>query len=78
MSKTTHHKGAKGYQLKRLIACRPKPGTVASLGLQVRLVPIDEDRDRELARLILSFETLRTECERLFQQSIDLLKSNSR
>ena len=47
--------------------------TVASLGLQVRLMPIDQDREKELARLIASCEILRNECERLFRQIVELL-----
>ncbi|WP_147707150.1 hypothetical protein [Microvirga massiliensis] len=47
--------------------------TVASLGLQVRLIPIDQHRERELERLIASCEILRTECERLFRRTIELL-----
>jgi hypothetical protein len=47
--------------------------TVASLGVQVRLIPIDPDRERELARLIASCEILRNECERLFRRTIELL-----
>ena len=50
--------------------CTP---TVASLGVQVRLVPTDMDRESKLARLIASGETLRLEWESLFQQVIDLL-----
>jgi hypothetical protein len=47
--------------------------TVASLGLQVRLIPTDQDQERELARLIASCEILRSECERLFGQIVELL-----
>jgi hypothetical protein len=47
--------------------------TVASLGVQVRLIPINQNRERELERLIASCEILRTECERLFLRTIKLL-----
>ena len=57
--------------------CTP---TVASLGVQVRLVTIDIDIDREskLARLIASGETLRLEWESLFQQVVDVLSDDLR
>ncbi len=55
--------------------CTP---TVASLGVQVRLVPMDVDRERKLARLIASGETLRLEWESLFQQVLDLLSDDVR
>jgi hypothetical protein len=49
----------------RSAGCKPK--TVASLGMRVRLVPADLDRDRQLSDLIASCELLRAEWERLFQ-----------
>ena len=55
--------------------CTP---TVASLGVQVRLVPTDMDRESKLARLIASGETLRLEWESLFQQMVELLNSDVR
>ena len=55
--------------------CTP---TVVSLGVQVRLVPTDMDRESKLTRLIASGETLRLEWESLFQQVLDLLSDNVR
>ena len=55
--------------------CTP---TVASLGVQVRLVSIDIDRESKLARLIASGETLRLEWESLFQQVVELLNNDIR
>ena len=55
--------------------CTP---TVASLGVQVRLVPMDVDRERKLARLIASGETLRLEWESLLRQIVDLLSDDVR
>jgi hypothetical protein len=52
--------------------------TVASLGVRVRLTPIDADRECKLARLIASGETLRLEWESLFQQVVDLLSEDLR
>jgi hypothetical protein len=52
--------------------------TVASLRMQVRLVPIDADRESKLARLIASGETLRLEWESLFQQIVELLNNDVR
>ena len=55
--------------------CTP---TVASLGVQVRLAPIDIDRESKLALLIASGETLRLEWESLLQQIVDLLSDDVR
>ena len=52
--------------------------TVASLGVRVRLVPLDADRESKLARLIASGETLRLEWESLLRQIIDLLSDDVR
>ncbi|MCB5173580.1 hypothetical protein [Microvirga lenta] len=50
--------------------------TVASLGLQVRLVSIDQNREKELARLIVACESLRNECERLFRRIVAVLNED--
>jgi hypothetical protein len=50
--------------------------TVASLGIQVRLIPMGHERERELARLIASCEILRNECERMFRRTVDLLNED--
>lgn len=55
------------------ISPRAETPTVASLGKRVRLVQVDPDRERQLADLVVSCETLRAEWERLFQQVVDLL-----
>lgn len=47
--------------------------TVASTGIQVRLVPVDPKSEAGIASLIASCEALRAECERLFERIIDLL-----
>ncbi len=47
--------------------------TVASLGMRVYVAPPNPDRERQLMDLITSYETLRSEWERLFQQIIALL-----
>jgi hypothetical protein len=47
--------------------------TVASLGLQVRLSPVNLDRERQIADLIASCATLRADLERLFQQVVEFL-----
>jgi hypothetical protein len=54
-------------------ASRP---TVASLGVQVRLIPIDQDREKELAKLIAACEILRNECESLFRRIVELLNED--
>lgn len=51
-----------------LVGCNPK--TVASLGMQVRLVPAELDRERQLSDLIEACELLRAEWERLFQRIV--------
>jgi hypothetical protein len=50
--------------------------TVASLGVQVRLIPIDQDRERELAQLIAACESLRNDCERLFRRIVEVLNED--
>lgn len=50
--------------------------TVASLGVQVRLIPIDHDREKELAKLIAACEILRNECESLFRRIGELLNED--
>lgn len=52
--------------------------TVASLGIQVHLVPMDVDRERDLACLMASCDALRAECERLVRQVQDLLGEGAR
>jgi hypothetical protein len=49
--------------------------TVASTGVQARLVPVDLERASEIATLIASCEVLRGECERLFQRITALLNA---
>ena len=50
--------------------------TVASLGVQATLIPINADQQHEIADLIGSYEMLRAEWERLFQRVIDLLNDD--
>jgi hypothetical protein len=50
--------------------------TVASLGVQVCLIPTDQNRERELAKLIASCEILRNECECLFDRIVELLNED--
>ena len=73
MTQASHGKTQSEQTSNRV--CTP---TVASLGVQVHLVPIDVDRESKLARLIASGETLRLEWESLFQQVLDLLSDNVR
>jgi hypothetical protein len=47
--------------------------TVASLGLQVYLVPVASERERQIRDLMSSCEALRAEWECLFQRVIALL-----
>jgi hypothetical protein len=48
--------------------------TVASLGVQVRLAPVDPDREREVADLIAACERLRHEWDRLLTRVVDRLR----
>jgi hypothetical protein len=50
--------------------------TVASLGIQVRLIPIDQDRERELAQQIAACEMLWNDCERLFRRIVEVLNED--
>ena len=47
--------------------------TVASLGVQARLVPADPEREREVACLIARYERVCREWDRLAQQALALL-----
>jgi hypothetical protein len=46
--------------------------------MRVRLIPADQDRDRQLADLIASCETLHVEWELLFRRIINYLEEDAR
>ncbi len=77
-------KGARRAQGHRRLATdkrgigRTDIPTVASLGVQARLIAIDADREREIKDLIKSCEMLRAEWKRLFHRAIDLLEEGGR
>lgn len=52
--------------------------TVASVGVQARLIRMDADREREVASLISSYERLCAKWEQLFQKAIELLEEDFR
>ncbi len=52
--------------------------TVASLGVQARLVRVDPDHVRDLADLIVASESLRQEWDRLLTRLIDRLREEAR
>jgi hypothetical protein len=54
-------------------ASHTQPEMVASLGLQARLVPAGPEREYELACLLVRFERVCRDWERLVQQAIALL-----
>jgi hypothetical protein len=56
----------------REAAC-PQAGTVASLGIQARLVPAVPERDREVACLIARYERVYRDLDRVVQQALALL-----
>ena len=47
--------------------------TVASLGVEARLVRVDPDRERAFARLLEQYERICQEWDHLVRQAIDLL-----
>ena len=47
--------------------------TVASLGVEARLVRVDPDRERGFARLLEQYERICQEWDHLVHQAIDLL-----
>jgi hypothetical protein len=53
-------------------------GTVASLGVQARLVRDDPDRERDVADLIAACERLRQEWDRLFTRVVERLREEGR
>ena len=67
----------KPIQCERAINRDSRTPTVASLGIQVRLTPVDPNRERQLASLLAACEILRAECERLFQRIADLIDEDA-
>ena len=47
--------------------------TVASLGVEARLVRVDPDRERAFARLLEQYEPICQEWDHLVHQAVDLL-----
>ena len=47
--------------------------TVASLGVEARLVRVDPDRERAFARLLEQYERICQEWDHLVHQAVDLL-----
>ncbi len=47
--------------------------TVASLGVEARLVRVDPDRERAFARLLEQYERICQEWDHLVNQAVDLL-----
>ena len=54
-------------------ASKTAPKTVASLGVQARLLRVDRARDREFAQLLVCYERLCQEWDRLLREAINLL-----
>ncbi|WP_201863926.1 hypothetical protein [Microvirga soli] len=52
---------------------RAEPLTVASLAVQARLVPVAEDREQAFAALLVRYQNVCREWDRLVQQAVDLL-----
>jgi hypothetical protein len=47
--------------------------TVAALGVQARLVPVTEDREQAFAALLVRYQQVCREWDRLVRQALDLL-----
>ena len=54
-------------------ASKTAPKTVASLGVQARLLRVDRAREREFAQLLARYERLCQEWDRLLREAINLL-----
>jgi hypothetical protein len=55
------------------VASKAASATVASLGVQARLVRVDPDRERAFARLLEQYEGICQEWDHLARQAINLL-----
>ncbi|MBL0406251.1 hypothetical protein JKG68_20025 [Microvirga aerilata] len=73
MSKAPQTPGPNSHPLGDGAGEQDPPATVASLGVQARLVPIDPARDHELASLIARCDAVFREWERLVRQAVHLL-----
>jgi hypothetical protein len=73
MSKAPQAPGPNGHPLDDQAGEQDPPATVASLGVQARLVPVDPARDQELAGLIARCDAVFREWERLVRQAVHLL-----
>ena len=58
-------------------ASQAAPPTIASLGVQARLVRVDPERERAFADLLVRYHQVCRDWERLVQQAIKLLGSDS-
>jgi hypothetical protein len=50
-----------------------EPATVASMGMQGRLVRVDAEREHELAHLLHRYQCVRAGWDRVIRQTLDLL-----
>jgi hypothetical protein len=55
-----------------------EPATVASMGMQGRLVRVDAEREHELAHLLHRYQCVREEWDRVIRQTLDLLGRRQR
>jgi hypothetical protein len=56
-------------QTRRLAA----PATVASLGVRARMVPVDPGREQAVSDLLVRYERVCREWDRLVREAVDLL-----
>ncbi len=73
MSKAPQAPGPNGHSMDHHAGEQDPPATVASLGVQARLVPVDPARDHELASLIARCDAVFREWERLVRRAVHLL-----
>jgi hypothetical protein len=75
MTKSSRKQGHKTPVTPQHQAARTQIPTVASLGVQARLVPTNLQREHEMVRLIIRYQRVCREWDRLVQQTIALLGS---
>jgi hypothetical protein len=78
MTKAPQERRRKAQSHRDREAACPQAATVASLGVQARLVPVDPERERDVACLIARYERVCRDWDRLVQQAIALLGSEVR
>jgi len=63
----------RGHKAEAQTGGLTSPMTVASLGVQARVVPVDPGREQAVADLLVRYERVCREWDRLVQQAVALL-----